>query len=374
MALKKILIDPLNWLLLLLVSAFVYYIFAVPYFTDFYLKTPQQVTLDEYLASPSHPRPFMLHALSVPPSSIEVVVTGLRVSHIDQDSILLVGADSAEPAILPIAEADEIEADGTEADGTEGDGTEGDDSGGDPEPDDAGPVLTFQQEGPPPAAQIMVPGDNLDLLAVAVGQVVSLRVSGLYESPLGWVPQNPTLDRNDEELFTKEELDALEVMRLVADGNEIAVPYVPADELRFAASVHSLGLPSTLEELANDTTYIQTVQRLAGGTVDLYDVRLTEKRFIERAPYFVVEDGEGRRAQVFYNSRLLSEWYWALDRLGGQNVVVRGTLRAFTPSDLRQLESEDNIQVVIDGYALLSEDGTSVVSLENPIGGFNAIQ
>ncbi len=364
MALKKLLTDPLNWLLLLLAAAFGYYIFAVPYFTNFYLKTPQQLTLAEYLASPSHPRPFMLHALSAPPPSIEVVVTGLRVSHVDQDSIMLVDADAAAPATTPVAVPS----------ATSDEGTDGEDAAEDQGAADAEPVLTFQQEGSPPSGQIIIPGDNLDLLAITVGQEIDLRVNGLYESPLGWVPQNPALDRNDEELFTKEELDALEFMRVLVDGNEIQMPYIPADDLRFAASVHPLGTPMTLEELANDTTYIQTVQRLAGGTVDVYDVRLTEKRFIERAPYFVVEDGEGRRAQVFFNSRLLSEWYWALDRLGGQGIVARGTLRPFTPSDLRQLESDDNIQVVMDGYALLSRDGTTVVSLENPLGGFGASQ
>lgn len=359
MSLKKFLTDPLNWLLLLLAAAFGYYIFAVPYFTNFYLKTPQQVTFAEYLASPSHPRPFMLHALSAPPSSIEVVITGLRVEHIDQDSILLGDANSAPPVAAPIAAPTD-------------DGIDAEDAGEDQGDADAEPMLSFQQETPPPSGQIMVPGDNLDLLAITVGQVVEFRVNGLYESPLGWIPQNPALDRNDEELFTKEELDALELMRLVVDGNEIQIPYVPADELRFAANVHSLGMPVTLEELANDTTYIQTVQRLAGGTIDLYDVRLTEKRFIERAPYFVVEDGAGYRAQVFFNSRLLSEWYWGLDRLGDQDVVVRGTLRAFTPSGLRDLEAVDNVQVVIDGYALLSRDGTVIVSLENPLGGLGS--
>lgn len=363
MALKKLLTDPLNWLLLLLAAAFGYYIFAVPYFTDFYLKTPQQVTFADYLASPSHPRPFMLHALSAPPPSIEVLVTGLRVEHIDQDSILLVDANSPPPA--PIAAPASDALDGAEA-------ADGQDSADDGQDAADEPVLSFQQEGPPPPGQIMVPGDNLDLLPITVGQVVELQVHGLYESPLGWIPQNPTLDRNAEELFTKEELDALELMRLIVDGNEIQVPYVPSDELRFAASVHPLGAPMTLEELSNDTTYIQTVQRLAGGTIDLYDVRLTEKRFVERAPYFVVEDGAGYRAQVFFNSRLLSEWYWALDRLGGQDMVVRGTLRAFTPSGLRDLEAVDNVQAVFDGYALLSRDGTTVVSLENPLGGLGA--
>ncbi len=362
MALKKTLTDPLNWLLLLLAAAFVYYIFAVPYFTDFYLKSPQQLTMAEYLASPSHPRPFMLHALSVPPSSIEVVVTGLQVVHIDQDSILLVDGTAAPATTAPPPVSTAPDDAGGE------DTAEGQDEAADE------PALSFQQEGPPPSGQIMIPGDNLDLLAVTVGQTVDLQVHGLYESPLGWVPQNPTLDRNAEELFNKEELDALELMRLMVDGNEIQVPYIPADELRLAASVHPLGMPATLEELANDTTYIQTVQRLAGGTVDLYDGRLTEKRFVERAPYFVVEDAEGRRAQVFFNSRLLSEWYWALDRLGGQDVVARGTLRAFTPSDLRNLESQDNVQIVMDGYALLSRDGTTVVSLENPLGGFGTGQ
>ena len=257
---------------------------------------------------------------------------------------------------------------------TEDEEPDGEDAAEDQGVADAEPTLTFEQEGPPPAGQIIIPGENLDLLAITAGQTIDFRVTGLYESPLGWVPQNPALDRNDEELFTKEELDALEFMRVLVDGNEILLPYIAADELRFASSVHPLGMPATLEELANDTTYIQTVQRLAGGTVDLYDVLLSEKRFVERAPYFVFEDGEGRRAQIFFNSRLLSEWYWALDRLGGQDVVARGTLRPFTPSQLRQLESDGNIQVVMDGYALLSRDGTTVVSLENPLGGFGAIQ
>ena len=76
-----------------------------------------------------------------------------------------------------------------------------------------------------------------------------------------------------------------------------------------------------------------------------------EKRFIERAPYFVVEDDEGRRARVFFNSRLLSEWYWAQDRLAsGDEVVVRGTLQLFTPNQLRELAGEGEVWAA-DGVA-----------------------
>lgn len=356
MALKKNLTDPLNWLLLLLAAAFVYYIMAVPYFTNFYLKTPQQMTFGEYLASPSHPRPFMLHALSAPPPSIEVILTGLEVVHIDQDSVLLIDPEMAPAAPAPMA-APVAAVDGEE--------------GQEPEPEPEVVVLDFQPEAAAPGHQILIAGDNLDLLPLSVGQTVSLQVHGLFETALGWVPQNPSLAGTDqEELFTKEELDQLDLLKMDADGTPIEVPYVEVDEMRFAAEVHLAGEPITLADLANDTTYIQTYARLSGGAIDLYDVTLTEKRFVERQPYFIVQDADGRQAQVFFNGRLLSEWYWAMDRLGDQDIVVRGTLRQYTPSQLRQLEETDNTQAVIDGYALMSRDGTVVISLENPLGGF----
>jgi len=368
MALKKSLTDPLNWLLLLLAGAFFYYISAVPYFTDLYLKTPQQMTFEQYLANPSHPREFMLHALSAPPASIEIIVTDLEIIHIDQDSVLLqdssFGGAVAAPAAAPATDA---AADGEVVDGEVVEA----------EAQDSGDVvlLNFQPEDPIPGNQILIAGDNLDLLPLSVGQNVSIQVHGLYETSSGWVPLNPSLAGTDQEdLFTKEQLDALDLLKVYDGGivvaNPVLIPYIEVDEMRFAAEVHALGEPITLEELANDTTYIQTLARLAGGSVDVYDVTLVEKRFAERAPYFIVQDAEGRKAHIFFNSRLLSEWYWAMDRLAGQEVVVRGRLRPFTPSQLREMESADNTQAVIDGYAILSRDGTVVISLENPLGGF----
>jgi hypothetical protein len=363
MALKKSLTDPLNWLLLLLAGAFVYYIMAVPYFTNLYLKTPQQMTFEEYLASPSHPRQFMLHALSAPPPSVEIRITGLEVIHIDQDSVMLsansAGIAAAAPAVAPAAVIEDSAEDGQSDSQDTGDLV----------------MIDFQPELPPPGDQILIAGDNLDLLPLSVGQMVDIQVHGLHQTPNGWVPLNPVLAGTDqEELFTKEELDALELMKIFDSGNVVEIPYVEVDELRFASELHAAGEPMTLEDLSNDTTYIQAFARLAGASVDIYDVTLVEKRFEERQPYFIIEDAEGRKAQVFFNSRLLSEWYWAMDRLGNQDVVVRGTLRQFTPSQLRGLEANDNMQAVIDGYAILSRDGTVVVSLENPLGGFGVAQ
>ena len=354
---KNILTDPLNWLLLLLAGSFAYYVMAVPYFTEFYLKTPQEMTLEDYLRNPSHPRTFMFHALSTPPSSIEIVLTDLTVAHLDQDSILLqatgLGSTSAAPSnssTPPVGDGGDTE-DPAAADS------------------DSGQVrmLDFQPEGTPPNNEILIAGDNLDLLPVSLGQTVSLRVHALHESPLGWVPQELTLAQELEEYFNKDELDALEFMYIVVDGNETPVPYVEVGELRFASGVSTPGEALTLAELADDTNYIQTANRLAGATIDLFDVRVVDRRLLDRAPYFVVEDSEGRRARVFYNQRELSEWYWILDRLQDEEVVARGTLRRFAPGDLRQLEAEDNTQAVLDGFAILSRDGTSVFNLVRPI-------
>lgn len=382
MALKKTLTDPLNWLLVVLAVAFTYYVVAVPYFTEFYLKTPQEMTLQEYLSNPSHPRPFMLHALSSPPSSIEIIVTDLTVTHIDQDSILLTadlsGADAgpmgegdaddeaAQPvddAVAPEDEADDMEpAEGeTGEPGAEDTGAEDTEQEGE---DDV--FLDLQPEAPPPNNEILIAGDNLDLLPFSVGQRVSIRVHDLHETPLGWVVQEPQLDRSDEEFFTKEELDAMQTLGVITDGNEEVIPYVEVGELRFAPGVHPPGEPLTLAELDDDTDYIQTANRLEGGTVDLHGVRIAAKQFEDRTPYFLVEDDEGRRARAFFNPRLLSEWYWVLDRLGDDEAIVRGTLRQFTPGDLRALEADGNIQAVLDAFAILSTDGTKVFNLENP--------
>ena len=360
MALKKTLADPLNWLLFILAIAFGYYVIAVPYFTERYLKTPQDMALSEYMDSPSHPRPFMLHALSAPPSSIEIRLTRLRVAHIDQDSILLVGDDVGTSLggteTMPATASVEEPAEDTD---TTPEATEEDD-------EEEEVNLIFEPESLPPTNEILVPGENLDLLPVSLNQVISLQVHGLHESPLGWIPLELTLSQEQEEFFNKDELDAMEQLQIIANGEASRLPYVETGEMRLAEGVQPPGEPVTLEDLENDTRYIQTVNRLSGDTVDLHGGRIVERRVQDRTPYFVFEDDQGRRARVFYNPRLLTEWYWALDRLQNKDSVARGTLRALTPADLRTLEAEANIQAVLDGFSLLSKDGTIVFNLENP--------
>lgn len=354
MALRKGLTDPLNWLLLLLAAAFIYYIFAVPYFFEYYMKTPQQMTFAEYLANPAHPRPFMPHALSNPPSSTEIVISGLTVKHIDQDSILLEDArvpsgqmPAAAPAAMPAMTEEGAEA----------------------QPEAAPVVLEFVPEAPAPNNQILIPGDNLDLLPLQVGTEVAIQVHDLHQSPLGWIPRELTVGPTEEQYYNKDELDQLALLKMIVGGNPITIPYIEVGEMRFAPEVHAAGEPFTLEELSNDTTYIQTANRLAGGTVDIYGARVVERLMQDRAPYFVFEDAEGRRGSVFYNQRLLSEWYWVQDRLGEGEVVVRGTLRPFAPNQLREMEANGNVQAVVDGYALMSRDGSVVINMENPLGG-----
>lgn len=385
MALKKTLTDPLNWLLLLLAAAFVYYIVAVPYFTEYYLKTPQELTLEEYLSNPAHPRPFMMHALSAPPASMEVLITDLTVRHIDQDSILVEDPDFGG---LPTAPEPETPAEGVEA--GEGEADEQTPEGevpaeeqpAAPEQDDQAegeePALAYVGESEPPNNQILLAGDNLDLLGVSEGQTISLRVHGLHQTPLGWVPEEVDVGRDQEEMFTKEELDALELLGIIVDGNETTVPYVEVGELRFASGTHAPGEPTPLGDLADDTNYVQTAQRLGGAPIDLHGVRLVQRRTEDRNPFFVVEDTEGHRARVFFNPRLLSEWYWAMDRLQGDAVLVRGTLRVVAPSDLRALEADANVQAILDGYDILSvegdEAGATVINLENPSEGLSGPQ
>ena len=61
--------DPLNWTLVVLAAAFSYYVLAVPYWQDEFLKrSPQVMTLQEYMDNPSHPREWMLRTLGAPPS------------------------------------------------------------------------------------------------------------------------------------------------------------------------------------------------------------------------------------------------------------------------------------------------------------------
>lgn len=359
MALKKGLTDPLNWLLLLLAAAFIYYIVAVPYFFEYYMKRPQEMTFSEYLANPAHPRPFMLHALSNPPSSTEIVITGLTVVHVDQDSILLedpsvpAGSAEAPAAVAPATMPADMETEGMAPAAAQG----------------APAVLELLPEAPAPNNQILIPGDNLDLLPVQIGQQVSLQLHDLHQSPLGWIPRELTVGPTEEQYYNKDDLDRLALLKLIVGGNAIPIPYIEVGELRFAPGVHPAGEPFTLEQLANDTTYIQTANRLAGGTVDIYDVRIVERLMQDRAPYYVVEDAEGRRAHVFYNQRLLSEWYWVQDRLGDSNLVIRGTLQPFAPNQLRDMEANGNVQAVLLGYALISRDGSVVINLENPLGG-----
>ena len=325
--------DPLNWALLILASGFGYYVMMVPYWQNLYLKEdPQVMTLQEYLDNPSHPRVWMLRTLGTPPSSIEVIIDGLTVKHIDTDSITLSSS-------------------GTSTNGAGG-------------PCDTPPMIGSEQS--PPATEILVAGDNMDLLELSEGQQVSLQIFGLHETDLGWVPLEPVLDSGLDEQFSKEELDALEFLGIHANGNTISVPYLETGELRLAAGLQPSGEPGNLEELADDSTYIQTVNRLAGASLDLQSVRLVDWDQQNLQPYFIVEDDEGRRAHVFYNQRLLSEWRWALDRLEGQCVVVRGVLQSKSPPELRQLDADGNIQAIMDGHAIISTDGAIVISLEDP--------
>ncbi len=330
--------DPLNWALLVLAAAFAYYVMMVPYWQNYYLKQePQVMTLQEYMDNPSHPRQPMVRTLGAPPSSIEVVIEPLTVKHIDTDSITLtsdassVGASSAGGAC------------------------------------DIPPMLG--SEGDVSLNDILIGGDNMDLLEVSVGQQVSLQTFGLSETDLGWVPLEPTLDSDQEERFSKEELDELEFLKVISNGNPITVPYIEAGEFRLASGVQGDGADFTLGELADDSTYIQTVNELGvGGLADVYGVRLVDWEQQNLNHYFIVEDGEGNRAHVFYNQRLLSEWRWGLDRLQGQCVVVRGELRLIAPADLRTLEEDGNIQALIDGHSIMSADGSVVISLEDPAG------
>ncbi len=327
--------DPLNWALLILASGFAYYVMMIPYWQNYYLKQdPQVMTLQEYMSNPTHPRAPMLRTLGAPPSSIEVVIEGLTVKHIDTDSITF--TDDPNSINAAAGGACEVPTLGTEQDVS--------------------------------LSDLLVAGDNMDLLELSEGQQVSLQVFGLSETELGWVPLEPTLESDQEERFSKEELDALEFVKIIANDNAITVPYIEVGEFRLATGIQAAGELHTLEELADDTVYIQTANRLVGGPVDLHGVRLVGWEQEALTPFFIVEDAEGRRAHVFYNQRLLSEWRWGLDRLEGQCVVVRGGIRGMTPAELRQLEADGNIQALIDGASILSSNGAVVISLENPAG------
>jgi hypothetical protein len=337
MALKDTVKDPLNWLLLLLAAAFAYYVIAIPYWQDFYLKQdPQAMRLQEYLENPSHPRPPMIRSLGAPPPSIEVIIEGLTVKHIDTDSITLTTDPSTIDAMTP---------------------------------DDCQTPPMPGSEQPVPSDEIMIAGDNMDLLSLSKGQQVSLQVFGVSETALGLVPLEPTLESDQEERFNKDELDQLEQLKIHANGNTIPLPYVETGELRLADDVQPPGEPLTLEALADDCEYLQAAGRLSGNLADIYGVRLVSRTQAMLDPYFVVEDAEGRRARIYYNQRLLSEWRWALDRLQGRCVVVRGVLRVVQPADLRELEAEGNVQALVEGESILSPDGGIVINLENPAGG-----
>ncbi|MGD8331063.1 MAG: hypothetical protein PVJ49_16655 [Acidobacteriota bacterium] len=334
--LAAMLMDPLNWALLILALGFAYYVMMVPYWQNYYLKEdPQVLTLQQYMDNPTHPRPPMLRTLGAPPASIEVIIEPLTVKHIDTDSITLTADPSS---IVPPTSG----------------------------PCDTPPMIGAEQD--PPLTDILVAGDNMDLLEVSEGQQVALQVFGLFETDLGWIPLEPSLDADQEERFSKEELDALEYLKILANGNEIEVPYVESGEFRLASGLTAAGELHTLEDITDDTDYIQTRTNMAGATADIWGVRLVGREQQNLAPYFIVEDAEGRRARVFYNQRLLSEWRWALDRLEDACVVVRGRLRQLTPPELRQLDADGNIQAMIDGESIMSPDGATVINLENPAG------
>jgi len=216
MALKDAVKDPLNWVLLVLAAAFGYYVVAIPYYQDLYLKTPQEMTMQEYLENPSHPRPFMLHALGAPPSSVEVIITDLTIRHIDSDSITLTASSVTDGGSTPGATAAATPSSDDTNDDTAGEagGETGGDPGGEAGSDAAGDsgqeqTLSFGPEAEPPANEILIAGENMDLLEVSEGQQLRLQVFGLHESPLGWIPQEPELDSDTEEHFSKEDLDDL---------------------------------------------------------------------------------------------------------------------------------------------------------------------
>jgi len=325
--------DPLNWALVILASAFAYYVMMVPYWQNLYLKeAPQVMTLEAYMDNPSHPRKWMLRTLGSPPSSIEVIIDGLTVKHIDTDSITVTSsATSTSTAGSGLCDT---------------------------------PMIGSEQSAP--LTDILVAGDNMDLLELSEGQQVSLQVFGLHETDHGWVPLEPEFGSGLDEKFSKDELDALGFVRIHANGNTIDVPYMETGELRLAAGLQPAGEVGILEELADDSTYIQTVNRLQGAFLDLQGVRLVDWDQENLQPYFIVEDDAGRRAHVYYNQRLLSEWRWGLDRLEGQCVLVRGVLQSKSPPELRQLNDDGNIQAMIDGHSIISTDGAIVISLENP--------
>ncbi len=326
--------DPLNWALLILASAFAYYVMMVPYWQELYLKEdPQVMTLQEYMDNPSHPREWMLRTLGAPPSSIEVIIDGLTVKHIDTDSITVTSSAASTSAA----------------------------AGG---LCDTPPMIGSEQAAA--LTDILVSGDNMDLLELSEGQQVSLQLFGLHETDLGWVPLEPDFSSGLDEKFSTDELDALGFLRIHANGNTIDIPYTATGELRLAAGLQPAGEPGTLENLADDSTYIQTVNSLQGAFLDLQGVRLVDWDQESLQPYFIVEDDAGRRAHVYYNQRLLSEWRWGLDLLQGQCVVVRGVLQLKSPPELRQLDDDGNIQAMIDGHSIISTDGAIVISLENP--------
>ena len=232
MALKDTVKDPLNWALLIVAAAFAYYVMMVPYWQDLYLKQePQAMTLQEYMDNPSHPRPWMLRTLGAPPSSVEVIIEGLTVKHIDPDSITLTN----DPRSI-----------GTGLDGV------------------CEMPTMMGQEQPPPLSDIMVAGENLDLKELSEGQQVSLQVFGLSETDMGWVPLEPTLDPDQEERFSKEELDALEMLRIRANGNEVTIPYVEVGELRLADGVHPVGERLRCLPFAQECRHTRLVQVVPG--------------------------------------------------------------------------------------------------------------
>ena len=48
---------------------------------------------------------------------------------------------------------------------------------------------------------------------------------------------------------------------------------------------------------------------------------------------------------------------------------MRGSLRNRTPAELRQLAENGNIQAIVEGFGIMSLNGSVVINLENPLGG-----
>lgn len=277
---------------------------------DRHLKSPQQLTLTEYLEDPAHPRSGPLFFLSATPSA-EVVLTDLKVAHVDEDSALL-----EDPA----------------------------------------------------GADVLVAGDGMDALGLSVGGNVSLQVGQLERTPLGWVPAIPDLDAITWERFDRDEVDAIEQWKIVADGATVAARYVEFDERSFSSVVPEADRTLTLVE----ASALQDLPQLLGEwstnreTVAIRGAELAGQGWRGREkPYFIVQAGADEWVAVIYEPQLFSEWHWAMDRLQGEQVVARGVPRPSDDADFNAIAATrpERLVMILDGYAISSPDGETVIHL-----------